>query len=247
MSKKTTAKKKKRKVGKRVLMGIAEQKAGAATARKAARRPPKKTRMIAGQKAAPEVSSEAVAKATGRTWEEWVAVLDKAGARRLEHKQIADLVATRFDIGPWWCQTVTVGYERVTGKREKHQTPKGYSISASRTMGASAAAVFAAWRAPAMRRVWLGEPLEVRTATPNRTLRITWGDGTSVDVALWRKERNRTQVAVQHSRLLDAEAASKMKSFWFERLVELERVLCGEGRVPLRDPSQQAEHRPRRR
>ena len=36
------------------------------------------------------ISDEAVRKATGKTWKEWTAALNKAGGRKLEHEQIAD-------------------------------------------------------------------------------------------------------------------------------------------------------------
>jgi hypothetical protein len=35
------------------------------------------------------ISSEAVRKATGRTWAEWLRLLDKAGAKKMAHGEIA--------------------------------------------------------------------------------------------------------------------------------------------------------------
>src|SRR5689334_15490965 len=74
----------------------------------AAKRPVKK-------KAAPKlagVTTTAVLKATGRTWEEWLKVLDRAGARRMAHKDIAALLARKFELPNWWSQMVSVGYEQ---------------------------------------------------------------------------------------------------------------------------------------
>jgi hypothetical protein len=77
------------------------------------------------------ISSAAVHKATGRTWEEWLPLLDKTGAKKLPHREIAEVVAGKFAVRPWWSQMVTVGYEQARGLREKHQTAKGYQVSGS--------------------------------------------------------------------------------------------------------------------
>ncbi|MDQ5977623.1 MAG: hypothetical protein QG602_595, partial [Verrucomicrobiota bacterium] len=57
------------------------------------------------------ISSAAVKKATGRTWAEWFAVLDKAGAAKLPHKEIALRLQRTHRLADWWGQMVTVGYE----------------------------------------------------------------------------------------------------------------------------------------
>jgi hypothetical protein len=63
------------------------------------------------------VRTEAVLKATGRAWDEWLRVLDRAGARRMPHEEIAALLARKFAVPGWWCQMVTVGYEQARGLR----------------------------------------------------------------------------------------------------------------------------------
>lgn len=175
-------------------------------------------------KAVPEIGSEAVRRATGRGWEEWFGVLDAAGAHRMAHKDIAALLHGKHGVTEWWCQMVTVGYERARGLRVKHQTPRGYQISASRTMAVSDAKAFSAWSDERLRAYWLPEPITVRKATPNKSVRATWGDGTNVDVGILRKGAEKCQVAVQHDRLGSAAAAAKMKAFWAERLLRLEAL-----------------------
>jgi hypothetical protein len=58
---------------------------------------------LAGMKDGP------LAKKTGRTWEQWVRVLDRDGAGKMTHRDIATLVSTKYEVGDWWSQTVTVG------------------------------------------------------------------------------------------------------------------------------------------
>ena len=67
------------------------------------------------------VGSEAVARATGRAWDEWLKVLDRAGAKTMPHKEIALLLSRKFDVPDWWSQMVTVGYEQARGLRAVHQ------------------------------------------------------------------------------------------------------------------------------
>jgi uncharacterized protein YndB with AHSA1/START domain len=168
------------------------------------------------------MSDEAVKAATGKDWKGWIAALDKAGAAKLPHRDIAKLMRDKFVLASgWWCQMVTVGYEQAKGLRDVHQTASGYTAGVSKTMAAPASAVYAAWSDARKRKAWLPDPLTVRTATPAKSLRITWHDGTRVDVYLTPKVAGKTQVAVQHERLPDAQAVAAMKAFWKDALGRL--------------------------
>jgi len=57
------------------------------------------------------MSDEAVRSKTGKTWPEWYEILDKAGARELDHKEIVALTQ-HHGVGSWWGQMVTVTYEQ---------------------------------------------------------------------------------------------------------------------------------------
>jgi uncharacterized protein YndB with AHSA1/START domain len=177
------------------------------------------------------ISSAAVKTATGRTWEQWLSVLDKSGAKEMTHKEIARLLADRFACPPWWSQMVTVGYEQARGKREKHQVAGGYSVSGSRIVDAPIAMLYEAWADRALRSRWLGAAdLHIRTATPNKSMRITWDPAkskgsTNLEVLFYDKGPGRSQVTVQHSKLRSAAAGQKMKKFWKERLDALKASL----------------------
>ena len=47
-------------------------------------------------------SDEAVARATGKSWAEWLAILDAAGGREMNHKQIVAHLQTHTDVSSWW-------------------------------------------------------------------------------------------------------------------------------------------------
>lgn len=70
----------------------------------------------------PGTSEQAVSEATGRGWNEWCDIIDA-----------------------WWAQSVTVGYERMTGLRLPYQRADGtFTASRSRTVSTSAENVSAA-------------------------------------------------------------------------------------------------------
>jgi len=176
------------------------------------------------------ISDDAVKKRTGRTWNQWFAILDKAGARKMNHPQIAAYIYKEQKLPGWWAQMVTVGYEQARGLREKHQRPEGYEISVSRVVDVPLASLFRAWQEAKQRDKWLGakesKKLEVRRATANKSLRITWSDEkTSLEVNFYQKGKSKAQVVVQHSKLKDAEAAVKMKSYWGKTLDGLKAYL----------------------
>jgi uncharacterized protein YndB with AHSA1/START domain len=172
------------------------------------------------------MSDAAVLAKTGRTWPQWFKMLDAAGARTLDHKAIVAMVSLRFGLGPWWRQMVTVQYERARGIREVHQTARGFQVSVTRTIAASSTKLFDWWKRPASRRRWLGAArLTVQSATPPKRLRIGWGDGTMVEVALSMRRPGKTQVAVEHSRLVGRAAVERMRTYWKARLAALEEVV----------------------
>ena len=70
------------------------------------------------------LADTSVLKRTGRTWAEWVRVLDAARATERPHKEIA-LYVSSLGTPDWWSQMVTVGYERIRGLRVKGQRRSG--------------------------------------------------------------------------------------------------------------------------
>lgn len=173
------------------------------------------------------MSSAAVEKATGRNWEEWFRILDRAGAAEMSHKKIAIYLSEKQRVGNWWSQMVTVGYEQARGLREKHQKPGGYEISGSKTIACPVGEAFRSWQDSRRRARWLpAEKIEIRKATTNKSMRITWSDGaSSVSVNFYPKGDGKCQVAVQHGKLPDRRAAERMKAFWAERLEALRTQL----------------------
>jgi hypothetical protein len=61
---------------------------------------------------------------------------------------------------------------------------------------------------------------------PGRALRANWEDGsTRVNVTFTALGDAKSQAALQHERLPDAETADRLKAFWRERVAVLKQVL----------------------
>ena len=159
------------------------------------------------------MSDAAVKKGTGCGWSSWVKTLDYAGAQQWPHRAITQFVREKYDTPSWWTQMVAVGYERIKGLRARGQQRSGdYRITKSRTFDAPVSKVYAAFRRA---------KFTVRSTTRNRAMRITWPDGTAVEVRFVPKGRSKSQVAIEHSRLASKAAAEKVKAYWGERLETL--------------------------
>jgi len=172
------------------------------------------------------VTSDAVKKATGKSWAQWLKLLDQAGGRKWPHRQTAEFLDEKHHLAGWWAQMVTVGFEQARGLRAKHSTPEGFEISVTKTIAAPVARAFEAWKDPALREQWLPRtPLTVRKATPNKSIRITWSDATSVSVNFWPKGPLKCQVVPEHGKLPDADTAERMKNYWAEKLEALKTYL----------------------
>lgn len=177
------------------------------------------------------MSNETIAARTGCTWERWVYALDRHEAAEMPHGEIARLVQEKFGIDGWWAQTVTVGYERIKGLRERGQ-PRGglYEAGKSRTFDVHVGVLFDAWADDATRRAWMGgEDPAVSTATRPRSMRLRWPDGTLVGVWFTDKGEAKSAVQVQHAKLPDRDAIERTKGAWAARLAALAELLVTRG------------------
>lgn len=173
------------------------------------------------------ISDAAVRAKTGKGWKEWFAILDRAGATKMSHRDIATYIYKEKGCPGWWAQMVTVGYEQARGLREPHQKADGFAASASRTVAAGLDRLYGAWADPTLRALWLGEaPIEVKRATGGKSMRIAWkAGGSRVDVNFYPAGAGRSRVQVEHGRLADEKARAAQKSFWGGALDRLKAML----------------------
>jgi hypothetical protein len=179
----------------------------------------------------PRMSADAVRGATGREWDEWFALLDEWGGAEHQHKEIAAYLAGEHGVPGWWAQTVTVEYERARGLRAPGSGRDGlFSVGASRTIAVPVERLYAAFVDPELRERWLaGDRVRERTLLPHRSARFDWEDGaTRLVVGFVDKGAGKSQVALSHERVPDAEVAAELKAYWRERLTALKALLESE-------------------
>jgi len=173
-------------------------------------------------------SDAAVKAQTGCTWERWVKALDRVAAHTWPHRRIAQYVHEKYKVPGWWAQTVTVGYERIKGLRAIGQRRDGaFEATKSKVFAVPLARLYRAFSDTRTRARWLPNvDLTVRTATRNKSMRITWPDNTSVQLGFTRKGVSKAQVQIQHGKLPDRAASTRTKQYWAERLDALGNVLA---------------------
>jgi uncharacterized protein YndB with AHSA1/START domain len=167
--------------------------------------------------------------ATGKGWDQWFAILDRWGARKRKHPEIARFLMEERGVPGWYAQSITVGYERARGMRLKHQQGTGFSVSASKTIAVPLEVLYEAIVDDAQRRRWLREAtVSLRTSQPRRSARYDWEDGpTRVIFSFEAKGASKSTIHVEHAKLPDADDAETMKATWRERLAELKQLLEG--------------------
>ena len=171
------------------------------------------------------MSDEKVKQATGYAWERWVKALDHDGGKEMSHRDLARHIFEKYQTPSWWTQTVAVGYERIRGLRARGQQRSGtWGINKSKTIAVPMKKLFAAFNDAKKRAKWLDAKLTVRTAIPEKSMRIEWNDGTAVDVGFYPRG-GKSQVALSHRKLASKADADRMRAFWSERLDALASLM----------------------
>ncbi|MQA03517.1 MAG: hypothetical protein GEV07_12630 [Streptosporangiales bacterium] len=170
-------------------------------------------------------------RAAGRTYDEWFALLDEWGAPGRPYREIADWLEQEQGLSSWWAQKLIVEYEQARGLREPGVRPGGtFAAGASKTVNVAVECLYAAVVDPAERERWLpGVVLRERTSHACRSARFERpDDGTRVAITFEAKGAAKSQLAVEHERLPDAETAQQTKAFWRDRLTVLKAALEGD-------------------
>lgn len=176
------------------------------------------------------VSDASVLKATGKNWEEWLAVLDKFDVKKHGHAAAAEFLSAKKKVKPWWSQMVVVGYEQARGLRKEHETAKGFSASVSKTIAAEYARVWEYWLTDALRARWVGVGSEVKEGATGRSMTLKSKDGKKVSVWFVDKAGKtgpaKCLVSVQQIGLRDEAEVQDVKRIWKGLLGKLEVELA---------------------
>lgn len=177
-----------------------------------------------------ELASDAkLHEATGRSWLEWITVLDEWGATSHKHGEIVEFLSREHSVPPWWRQAVTNGYERARGMRKKHQQADGFTVYASKTFDLPLDLLFDAFVDDRTRGTWLKDgamSVRARGTQHGKVARFDWaGDESRVMVTFEGKAPGRATAHVAHERLPDAAAGEAAKVAWRARLAALKSTL----------------------
>ncbi len=176
---------------------------------------------------AKKISDESVKKSTGKTWKQWISILSKAGAKKMEHKEIAQLLYKEYSLSVWWSQMLTVQYEQDIKGRKKHETTSGFQISKSVTLITPVTKVFNTINSPLKRIVWLEDPaITITKSTKDKSIRGKWIDKkTNIEFQFYSKDNSKTQLVVQQSKIKTTKEAEKMKAYWGKQLKNIKKYL----------------------
>lgn len=184
-----------------------------------------------------EVSDEAVTSKTGKSWREWFTLLDRWGAARKSHKEIAAHLVDRHHVRGWWAQTITVHYERDRMGRQIGQKGTSFDVSIRRTIGCPVSRVWEAFTVPADLNRWFSTGMRVKFEVGGRysnrdgdrgqflriehheMIRLSWDNpehcpGSQVDVNFSAVTPRRATIYLTHSRLPSAAGREEMKEGW---------------------------------
>jgi len=175
---------------------------------------------------------ESIERATGITWDAWLAFMDSIGAKDLSHHEIATKVLERLmattESPGWWAQSVTVAYEQYIGRRLPGQQPDGtFQTSVSRSTKFEMKLLMDAWTAFAADDQEIRNEVAGDARTSGTEKRLSWRaklqDHTSVIVISEPKPDGSASIVVQHTGSQTQELNNEAKAKW---LSIIERFLA---------------------
>ncbi len=173
--------------------------------------------------AEPETSDESVQAATGRNWNEWCDVIDAWPGRTDGHAATAAHLENAHGLDGWWAQTVTVGYERITGLRLPHQRPDGtFTAGKTRTVHVDGDLLRSMLLDEGEREsLFPGLESELRSRPSAKVLRIGIGPGVA-QINIEPRNGGTVRISIAHERLPAAEDVPRWKHYWSEWLEALD-------------------------
>lgn len=171
----------------------------------------------------PDHSDAVIRENTGHGWNEWRDLIDAWPGREQGHTAVAMWLQEEHGVDGWWAQAVTVGWERITGRRLPHQMSDGtFTANRSATIATNPAA---------LREVLLDEDgradlfpgldPELRSRPTSKNVRIGLGGGVA-EIAIAPKGQGRATITIQHARLSSPDEVAYWKVFWADWLRALD-------------------------
>lgn len=165
------------------------------------------------------ISEGKILEATGKSWKEWMSLLDGAGARDLSHKEIAAWLENIHNVDAWWAQGLTVRYEQEIGRRLPGQESDGsFTASVSKVLAGTPKETLEWWQqklteAPELNGQTLVTADTSKTAV-RRYYKAQLSDNSRLVVSVEEKTPEKSLLVVMHEKLPTHIAADEWKGFW---------------------------------
>lgn len=171
----------------------------------------------------PEHPDEVVCANTGRGWEEWRELIDAWSGHADGHTAIAAWLQQEHDVDGWWAQAVTVGWERITGRRLPYQRVDGtFTANKSATITTDHDALREMLLQETGRTdLFPGLDPELRSRPNSKNVRIGLEQGVA-EINMAPKDDGRVTVTVAHAQLESPEDVEQWKGFWSGWLAALD-------------------------
>lgn len=191
------------------------------------------------------LTNEACKAATGKTMDEWYAVLDGIDALKKGRRDTTVFLRDDQKVDLWWCTTIAVEYEAARGQKEKDGRGKGYNICSTKTIAASPEKVYGAWVDAGQLSKWLGDGAKIdlsegggfetadgnnavfKRIRENKDLRFTWkgeNDESLVDMSVADKG-GKTYLLINHDRIQTKAEADGLRNAWADAVHKLKALL----------------------
>lgn len=181
------------------------------------------------------INTAGIEKATNKSWQEWLKILDNMGAKDLSHKEIArqlyDELDGKVENHGWWAQGITVAYEQQIGRRVPGQRSDGsFEVSVNKTLNGSMDEAFGAWLELLDQQTDFNGVKLIGEASTSETVkwrnwRATLVDGTKVVVGINQKTPDKANLGLAHQKLHNSGQAEAWRMFWKEFLNQLGQEL----------------------
>lgn len=171
----------------------------------------------------PEVVDERVLDSTGKSWNDWCDMIDAWPGHVDGHTAVAAWLQSAHQVDGWWAQTVTGGWERITGRRLPGEMPDGtFTANKSKTVAGDAALIRKMLLDDDLRPdLFPGKSTELRSKPEAKAVRIGFAAGVAV-ISLTEKNPKRVAITVQHSKLPDRDSIDEWKFYWDDWLVAID-------------------------
>ncbi|MBI1213523.1 MAG: hypothetical protein GC190_18845 [Alphaproteobacteria bacterium] len=174
----------------------------------------------------PSISDNAVKAKTGKDWRAWFALMDKVGANKLTHKDIAALLHNKYKVPDWWSQMVTVEYERSRGLRVRFQQAGGFTLNVSKTLSVDLTTLYRTVSDAKQRARWFPkEPCEITSTTDLKYFRARSQGDTRLEINTYAKGKGKSQITIQQSRFKSEKAMETMRDEWKKAIERLTALL----------------------